>query len=107
MSNRTPSRIETIQSLLVQSPADSRLRYMLANEYKNAGELERAVEEYRALLQADAAYGPAYYHGGQTLEQLGRTDEARALYEAGIAATGRSGDLHTKGELEAALSILG
>jgi len=34
-------------------------------------------------------------------------DEARAMYSAGIEATRRSGDAHTRGELEAALSILG
>jgi tetratricopeptide (TPR) repeat protein len=101
------NRIDAIQNLLTQAPGDSRLRYMLANEYKNSGDLTRAVEEYRALIAADPSYGPAYYHGGQTLEQLGKIDDARAIYSAGIEATTKSGDAHTRGELEAALSILG
>jgi len=101
------SRIETIQNLLAASPADSRLRYMLANEYKNSGQLEEAVQAYQAILTTDASYGPAYYHGGQTLEQLNRLDDARALYTAGVAATSKSGDNHTRSELEAALSFLG
>lgn len=101
------SRIEAIQNLLSQSPTDSRLRYMLANEYKNAGQLEEAVQAYQAILETDASYGPAYYHGGQTLEQLGLLEEARKLYRDGISATAKSGDHHTRGELEAALSILG
>lgn len=101
------SRIEAIQNMLAQSPTDSRLRYMLANEYKNAGQLEAAVEAFRTILATDTSYGPAYYHGGQTLEQLGLFDEARSLYRAGISATAQSGDHHTRGELEAALSILG
>lgn len=101
------NRIESLENMLAQSPGDSRLRYMLANEFKNGGELDRAVTEYRAILENDPAYGPAYYHGGQALEQLNLIAEARAMYAAGIEATGKSGDQHTRGELEAALSILG
>ncbi|GAB4417995.1 MAG: hypothetical protein OHK0021_23400 [Bryobacter sp.] len=101
------SRLETIQNLLAQSPTDSRLRYMLANEHKNSGNLEGAIAEYRALLAHDPSYGPAYYHGGQVLEQLGREAEAREMYAEGIRATTANGDAHTRSELEAALSILG
>jgi tetratricopeptide (TPR) repeat protein len=101
------NRIEAIRNLLTQSPNDSRLRYMLANEHKNAGQLSEAVAEYRALLAADPTYGPAYYHGGQTLEQLGQIDAAREVYSAGIQATAKNGDAHTRSELEAALSLLG
>jgi tetratricopeptide (TPR) repeat protein len=93
--------------MLVQSPGDSRLRYMLANEFKNGGQLEEAVAQFRSILEGDSSYGPAYYHGGQTLEKLNLLDEARAMYAAGIEATRKSGDAHTRGELEAALSILG
>lgn len=92
---------------MTQTPGDSRLRYMLASEYKNGGQLEDAIREFRAILDGDAGYGPAYYHGGQTLEKLNLLDEARAMYSAGIEATRKSGDAHTRGELEAALSILG
>ncbi|WP_031497391.1 tetratricopeptide repeat protein [Bryobacter aggregatus] len=101
------NRIETLENLLAQAPTDSRLRYMLASEYKNGGQLELAVREFRSILTHDTSYGPAYYHGGQTLEQLNRIEEARAMYAAGIEATTRSGDSHTRGELEVALSILG
>ncbi|MFN7543953.1 MAG: tetratricopeptide repeat protein [Acidobacteriota bacterium] len=101
------NRIAALENMLAQSPGDSRLRYMLANEFKNGGQLEQAVREFRAILAHDANYGPAYYHGGQTLEKLNRPEEARALYAAGIEATRRAGDAHTRGELEAALALLG
>jgi tetratricopeptide (TPR) repeat protein len=101
------NRIAALENMLAQSPGDSRLRYMLANEFKNGGQLEEAVREFRAILAHDETYGPAYYHGGQTLEKLNRLEEARAMYSAGIEATRRSGDGHTRGELEAALAILG
>ena len=101
------NRIEALENLLAQSPTDSRLRYMLANEFKNGGQLEEAAKQFRSILDSDSSYGPAYYHGGQTLEQLNLLDEARAMYAAGIEATRTNGDAHTRGELEAALSILG
>ena len=101
------NRIETLQNLLTQSPGDSRLRYMLANEFKNGGQLAEAIREFRSIIASDANYGPAYYHGGQALEKMNLLDEARAIYAAGIEATGRAGDAHTRSELEAALSILG
>jgi hypothetical protein len=52
-------------------------------------------------------YSAAYFHGGQTLEKLDRIDEARVMYQAGIEASGRAGDLHTKSEIQAALDLLG
>jgi tetratricopeptide (TPR) repeat protein len=58
------------------------------------------------LLAANPNYAAGYFHGGQTLEKLGRVEEARALYEQGIAVTARTGDAHTRSELQAALDLL-
>jgi len=101
------TRLETLKGLVAQQPADSFLRYGLAMEYRNAGELEAAVGEFRALIAANPDYSAAYYHGGQTLERLGKLDEARALYREGIEATTRKGDWHTRDEIQAALELLG
>jgi tetratricopeptide (TPR) repeat protein len=93
--------------MLEQNPNDSFLRYGLAIEYCKAGDLERAVGEFRALLAANPDYGPAYYQGGQTLERLGRLGEAREMYREGIEVTTRIGDLHARSEMQAALDVLG
>jgi tetratricopeptide (TPR) repeat protein len=93
--------------MVEQNPGDTFARYGLAMEYRNSGDLEGALREFHALLGANADYAAAYYHGGQTLEKLGRVDEARSMYLAGIEATGRTGDQHTKGELQLALDLLG
>ena len=76
-------------------------------EYAKAGDLEQAVVEYRAILASNPNYSAAYYHGGQTLEKLGRIEEARQLYRQGIEATTQIGDLHTRSEIQAALDNLG
>ncbi len=100
-------RLDALRSMLEQKPGDSFLRYGLAMEHARLGQLEEAVAEYRSLLGANADYPAAYFHGGQALEKLGRLDEARDLYEKGIATTTRLGDAHTRSELQAALDLLG
>ncbi len=101
------SRLDALKSMVAQRPNDSFLRYGLAMEHRNAGDLPAALEEFRALLAADSGYSAAYYHTGQTLEQLGRLDEAREAYRQGIEVTARKGDLKTRNELQAALDLLG
>jgi len=101
------TRLETLKGLVAKQPGDSFLRYGLAMEYRNAGELDAAIGEFRALIAANPDYSAAYYHGGQTLERLGKLDEARALYREGIEATTRKGDWHTRDEIQAALDLLG
>ena len=41
-------------------------------ENLNAGDLEASVLEFETLLERDPNYSAAYFHGGQTLEKLGR-----------------------------------
>lgn len=101
------NRLETLKSMVEQNPNDSFARYGLAMEYANSGQLEEAVAAYSALLQGNPDYAAGYYHGARTLEKLGKVDEARAMYEKGIEVTTRTGDLHTRSELQAALDILG
>jgi tetratricopeptide (TPR) repeat protein len=100
-------RLDTLKSLTAQNPQDSFVRYGLAMEYSRLGEFEQAIAEYRNLLAINPDYVAAYFHGGQSLEKLGRVDEARRMYRDGIEASTRAGDMHTRSELEAALDALG
>ena len=100
------NRLEVLKTMVAQNPNDSFSRYGLAMEYANSGDLEQASREYQALLAVNPNYSAAYYHGGQTLEKLGRREQARELYQQGIEATTRIGDLHTRSEIQAALDLL-
>jgi tetratricopeptide (TPR) repeat protein len=100
------NRMEILLSMVAKNPEDSFARYGLAMEYANTGNLERAIVEYRALIGFNPDYAAAYFHGGQALEKLGRIEEAREVYEKGIEATSRTGDQHTRSELQAALDML-
>ena len=101
------TRLDILKGMVAQSPTDSFLRYGLAMEYRNVGDLEGAVREFRALMAAHPDYAATYLHAGQTLERLGRSEEARAVYRQGIEVTTRIGDRHACAELEAALGSLG
>ncbi len=90
--------------MLEQNPASTFARYGLAMEYVNTGELEAATKEFHAIVTSDPNYSAAYFHGGQTLEKLGRLEDARALYRQGIE---KSPDPHARGEMQAALEMLG
>ena len=87
-------------------PEDPFPSYGLAQEYKNAARLAEARDEFDALMRDHADYTAAYLHAGNVLVALGERDEARAVYERGIAACLRRGDAHARGELEGALASL-
>lgn len=98
------NRTEILQQMVSAEPGNSFARYGLATELKNAGDLEGALRQFDMLLDRDPNYSAGYFHGGQTLEKLGRLDDARAYYRRGLEATH---DAHARGEMQAALDILG
>jgi tetratricopeptide (TPR) repeat protein len=100
------NRLEILKNMVAQNPGDSFSRYGLAMEYRNGGDLEAAMGEFHSLMAANPDYVAAYFHGGQTLERLGRLEEARAVYERGLEAAQRKGDQHAGGEIQAVLDLL-
>ncbi|MGI9074441.1 MAG: tetratricopeptide repeat protein [Bryobacteraceae bacterium] len=100
------NRLEMLGQMVSQNPNNTFARYGLAMEYANSGDWAQAIVEFRTLLQHDENYAAAYYHAGQALEKQGDIEQARAMYEQGIEASTRKGDLHTRSEIEAALSLL-
>ncbi len=100
------NRLEILEQMVKQDPRNAFARYGLAMEHANSGDCAQAIIEFRALLDQDDSYAAAYYHCGQALEKLGELEQARTMYEKGIEVTTRKGDLHTRSEIEAALSLL-
>jgi tetratricopeptide (TPR) repeat protein len=101
------ARLDTLKTMLQHDPANAFARYGLAMELMNLGRAEEAVTEFRSLLAASPDYTYGYFHGGRALESLGREDEARAMYEAGLEASRKKGDAKALNEIQAALDILG
>jgi tetratricopeptide (TPR) repeat protein len=99
-------RLETLRKFVEANPADCFARYGMAQEYLKRGEHENALEQFAKIIEINPDYQAAYYHGGKACEKLGRTEDARATYQKGIALAARSGDLHAQSELQAALDEL-
>ncbi len=99
-----PTRLDILRQMASENPTNTFARYGLAMELVKSMDLVGAVDEFYKVVQIDETYSAAYYHGGQALEKLGRLDEARAFYRRGI---GSAKDAHARGELQAALDILG
>jgi tetratricopeptide (TPR) repeat protein len=93
--------------MVEQNPTDSFARYGLAMEYRNGGDLEAAMTEFRTLMSVNPDYSPAYFHGGQTLERMGLLDQAREVYTKGVEVTIRIGNEHARSEMQGALDMLG
>ncbi len=104
---KSMGRLEDLQRLLEQDPANTRLQYMLAMEYLSQGRPAEAAGALRALLDRDPAYVPAYYQAGRACEEAEDPDAARDFYRRGIEAARRAGDANAAGELQAALDLLG
>jgi len=98
------SRIDTLLGFIRQKPSDPFPKYALALEYKNAGRMEEASSMFAELIGAHANYTAAYLHAGRTLVALGRTAEARALWERGMEVCFAQGDSHARSELQGELA---
>jgi cytochrome c-type biogenesis protein CcmH/NrfG len=100
-------RIAMLSQMLAQDPNNSFARYGLAMEYSNSGELEQAMEEFRALLSANPDYTAGYFMAAQTLMKSERRDEARKMLHDGIATAERRGDAHAQSEMQSMLEEIG
>lgn len=93
------SRKQQIEEMLADDPHDPFLRYGLAMEHVSAGQDEEAVRCFRDLLQRTPDYVPGYMQAGRALARLNRLEDARALFQSGIAAARKQGDLHAAEEM--------
>ncbi len=93
------SRRQQLEEMLAEDPNDAFLRYGLAMDYVSAGDDATAARHFHDLVQADAAYVAGYMQGGQALARLGRTDEARALWQRGVAQARAQGNAHAAEEM--------
>ena len=80
--------------------------YGLAMEYRTLERFDESLKAFETLRAQNPEYVAMYLMCGDVLSKLARKDEARAWYEAGIAAAKAKGDAHALGELESALAGL-
>jgi tetratricopeptide (TPR) repeat protein len=97
-------RIDYFERMLADNPDNPTGLLDLANEYQKAGreEDEAAVPQHYLAVQADDE-GNAYARLGNVLSNLGRKDEARTAYEAGITQSEKHGHSGMADDLRLAL----
>ena len=77
-------RLKHLLEFYEEDPDDAFTRFALAQEYLNRDKPEKAKAFFEELVETDPDYVGTYYHLGKLYEQLGRTDDAIATYEAGV-----------------------
>jgi thioredoxin-like negative regulator of GroEL len=107
MSEQKKSRRQMLEEFVARTPDDAFSRYGLAMECMNSGDASAADQHFRALLERNVEYVPAYLMYAQMLVRESRGEEARAILSSGIAAATRKGDQHARSELEALLNEIG
>jgi thioredoxin-like negative regulator of GroEL len=100
------SRREMLEEFVRQKPADAFSRYGLAMECMNSGDVASADRHFRALLETNSDYVPAYLMYGQLLARASRSEEARNVLRSGVNVAAKKGDTHARSEMEALLSEL-
>jgi tetratricopeptide (TPR) repeat protein len=106
MAQTQKSRRETLEQFVAEKPSDAFARYGLALECLKLGDEPAATEHFQKLLESHPEYVAGYYQFGQLLARLGRLDEARRLLSDGIIVAQKSGDIHARDEMQAALTLL-
>ena len=100
------TRIEKIEDMLAQEPADPELHYMLAMEYISQTDDLKAVQCFEKLFALAPDYPPAYHMAGRTLQRLNRIPEARAVLQKGIPIALARNDSHAADEMQELIDSL-
>jgi predicted Zn-dependent protease len=99
-------KIAMLTEILTHNPGDAFARYGLAMEHANQGQAEASLAEFDRLLSTHPDYTPGYFMAAQTLLKVGRTEEAKARLDQGIASAQRTGNQHALNEMQALLTDL-
>lgn len=93
--------------MLQDEPQDVFLRYSLALELTNEGDVASALERLEVLCREEPAYVPAFFRSAQILADDDRVSEARTFLREGIEEARKQGDMHAAAEMSEMLSDLG
>jgi thioredoxin-like negative regulator of GroEL len=106
MSEQKKTRRQVLEEFVSKKPDDAFSRYGLAMECMNSGDAGAADGHFRALLERNADYVPAYLMYAQFLVRESRGAEARGVLSSGMAAAAKKGDQHARSEMEVLLGEL-
>jgi len=99
-------RVEKLQAMLMENPADDFLEHALALEWIKLGEDEKARLLFAQILNRNPNYTGSYYHLGKLLERQGQQHRAAEVYIAGMQITKKLEEHRAFQELKSALEEL-
>ena len=99
-------RIAALKQLLAENPSDAFARYGLAMEYQKAGDVAGALAEFSTIILHNPDYVPAYQMAGQMLMSAGQMEDARKMFENGIASARRTNNQHAASEMQGFLDVM-
>ena len=91
--------LEAFEQMLASGKDNALLRFSLGNACFKVGRLDDARVHLQAALVFDPAYSAAWKLLGKTLSEAGALQEARVVYEKGIAAAEAKGDIQAAKEM--------
>ncbi|MGZ3443099.1 MAG: tetratricopeptide repeat protein, partial [Polyangia bacterium] len=94
--------IESLEEAVRALPENLALRRQLAGALEKAGDAERALAEYDAILTRADGDGPALLGRARCLYDVGRHAEALAAYDAGVARDVSLADAALEGKIRRA-----
>src|SRR5436190_23599609 len=101
-----PERLRQFQELIALEPDDTVLRFGLGELYIEAKDFASAAEQFAEIIRLDPHYSAAYRYLGQAYAAVGRSAEAAAVFQQGIAVAQARGDLQTAKEMQVCLRRL-
>lgn len=78
------ARFEILNAMATERPADAPVQFQLGNVLYDLGQLEAAVEAYRAAIALDDQLVGAFVNLGSSLDEMGKLDDAMTAYDAAL-----------------------
>ncbi len=100
------SRLNQIQQMLADEPADPFLHYALGMEHVKLGDTEAALTQFAAMNAEFPNHVAAWHQRGRLLAERGDEALATEVLQQGIAVAHRTGDSHAAGEMQGLLDQL-
>jgi Tfp pilus assembly protein PilF len=98
--------IENLEALLAAGKDSAQLRLALASKYLEAGELDRALEHGRVVVELSPDYSAGWRLLGQIQSKAGASDAAAETFRRGIAIAEERGDVQVAKEMRVFLRRL-
>ena len=96
-------KVQKLARRLKEHPEDSFTKFALALEMLKLDQPEKARRLFESIRKYDPGYVGVYYHLGKLYEEIGDDNQAKTVYNEGIAMAEEKNEQHAKSELQTAL----